>query len=183
MNDKNIHYVCTRDEGWRIVEQNARYWLSNCGCREQRGTCGRSRIDVCLDFQARNTGGGSGLHEVAKDEVARVFAEARDKHLVVRPFRDEEDGARVAGICFCCDDCCAYFRDPGEQCDRGDHIENTDLDACTQCGDCAGVCYFGARAMRDERLALAPDRCYGCGLCVDVCPTGCITMVLRDAVQ
>lgn len=176
----SIHFVCVRDEAWKIVERYPRYWLSNCDCREHTGNCRRSRIDVCLDFQARNTGGGSGLHEVGLDEVARVFTEARDKHLVVRPFRDDEDRTRVAGICFCCDDCCAYFSDPGEQCDKGEHVERTVFDDCTHCGDCVSVCYFGARTMVEGELSVARDKCYGCGLCVDVCPTGCITMVSRD---
>lgn len=180
--ENNIHFVCTRDEGWQIVEKNKRYWLSNCGCREQRGHCKRSRMDICLDFQERNTGGGSNLHEVHKEEIERVFAETREKHLVVRPFRDDQDRTRVAGICFCCDDCCGYFLDPKEKCDKGRYVQATDMDNCTHCGDCVEVCYFSARSMVEGKLVVAADRCYGCGLCTDICPTGCIGMVVRSTV-
>ncbi|UCF69776.1 MAG: 4Fe-4S binding protein [candidate division WOR-3 bacterium] len=176
---QNIHYVCTHEEGWQIVEKNQHFWLSNCGCREQKGHCRRSRIDICLDFQERNTGGGSGLHEVGKEDVKDVFAEAKEKHLVVRPFRDDTDRTEVAGICFCCDDCCGYFLDPSEKCDKGSHVQTTDFAGCTHCGDCVDVCYFGVRKMVKEKLEIVPERCYGCGLCTDVCPTSCIMMTIR----
>lgn len=176
----NIHYVATRDEGWQIVENNQRYWLSNCGCREQRGECARSRIDVCLFFHAPESGTGSALHEVSRKDVIELFAEAKEKHLVVRPFRDDNDRNKVAGICFCCDDCCGYFLNPDEKCDKGQYRETTDFDNCTHCGECVEVCYFGARCMVDGDLVVAVDQCYGCGLCADVCPTDCIRMAVRD---
>ena len=82
-----LHYVCTRDAARTMVDGLERFWLSNCGCREERGKCERSRMDVC---------------------------------------------------------------------------------------------YFGARTMRNERLNVARERCYGCGLCVDACPHGCVTMDTRE---
>jgi ferredoxin len=119
---------------------------------------------------------------VGKEDMTKLFAEAKEKYLVVRPFRDDQDRTRVAGICFCCDDCCGYFLDPKEECDKGKYIQSTDFDNCTNCGDCEEVCYFNARSMVDEKLAVAADRCYGCGLCANICPTGCITMTDRNAV-
>ncbi|WP_048189666.1 ATP-binding protein [Methanocella conradii] len=63
-------------------------------------------------------------------------------------------------------------------CDKGSLIEQTDMDACIDCGVCAEVCHFGAR-MVDEALKVDRDKCYGCGLCADACAMKAITMVPR----
>ena len=112
--------------------------------------------------------------------VEEVYQEAEEKHLVTRPFRNEENRAETDGICFCCDDCCEYFVDPSQQCDKGKFVEKSDLDRCENCGRCVEVCYFGARSVDDGRLAIEQDSCYGCGLCTDVCPEECIQMVSRE---
>ena len=177
-----FHYVCTREQAWGLVEGQDRFWVSNCGCREGREEgCRRSRMDLCLMFRGDIAGsGGSGKREVSLEDVRGFFREAQKKHLVTRPYRDEETKTRVDGICFCCDDCCGYFIGEDEVCDKGDLIEKTDLASCTHCGLCADVCYFGARRMRDGRLAVNREHCYGCGLCVDVCPAECIEMDARE---
>ena len=53
------------------------------------------------------------------------------------------------------------------------------MDDCTQCGECEKVCYFGARKMKNDKLALDREKCYGCGLCADVCAPACIALVGR----
>ena len=175
-----LHYVCTRDEARSLIEAHTRYWVSDCGCRELRGSCKRSRIDVCLQFREVTAASPTGLKEVTLAEAEGILDEARDKHLVTRPFRNETDRTQADGICFCCDDCCGYFVDPGGyDCDKGELVQQTDMDTCTHCGLCVGVCYFGARRLREGKLTVAPDRCYGCGLCTDVCPEACIQMVPR----
>jgi ferredoxin len=174
------HYVCTREEARRIVDHASRYWVSNCGCRESRGHCDRSRVDVCLMFREEAGSGGSGLKEVGREAVEDILRLAEDKHLVTRPFRDERNRAETVGICFCCDDCCDYFLHPGEShCDQGHLIESTDQGRCTGCGQCTEVCYFRARKMVGGELVLEQEACYGCGLCLDVCPEDCIEMVAR----
>ena len=178
-NDLSFHYVCTRPEAQDIISGYSRFWVANCGCRESRGKCDRSRMDVCLMFRDDIGSSGTGLREISAAEVKDILAEAQEKHLVPRPFRNQEDKTRADGICFCCDDCCGYFLSPEEVCDRGSQIERTDLDRCTACGVCADVCYFGARSMADEALTIVKDSCYGCGLCVDVCPEGCVEMIAR----
>lgn len=183
MNDKDLafHYVCTRDEARKIVDSHNRFWVSNCGCREERGDCARSRIDLCLMFSDDTVGsGGSNRKEISRAEVEEILKEAKNKFLVTRPFRNEENMPQTDGICFCCDDCCDYFLNPNENvCDKGKLIEITDSDKCISCGTCIDVCYFGARKL-DDKLIIDQDNCYGCGLCVDVCPEGCIEMVDRD---
>jgi ferredoxin len=174
-----MHYVCTHPEAQALVRGRREFWVSNCGCREGRGGCARSRADVCLMF-ADVPASGSGKRPASAAEVAEIFREAARARLVTRPFRDEARTA-VEGICFCCDDCCGYFRDPGERCDPGPSIEETTREACTDCGLCAPACYFGARAMAAGGLLVDRLRCYGCGLCADVCPEDCIAMVPRRA--
>jgi Fe-S-cluster-containing hydrogenase component 2 len=95
------------------------------------------------------------------------------------PFRNEKDREKLDGICFCCDDCCSYFNGFDGLCDKGKLIEQTDLTSCTDCGVCAGVCYFGARNMDGEVLKVYREKCYGSGICADVCDMKVITMVPR----
>ncbi|MFC1683273.1 4Fe-4S binding protein [Candidatus Zixiibacteriota bacterium] len=177
-----FHFVCTREQARELVGGQERFWASNCGCREDRERgCKRSRMDLCLMFRDDIVGsGGSGKREVFIEDVQEFFREAEENHLVIRPYRDEETRTRVDGICFCCDDCCEYFVNPNEVCDKGDLIEKTDLEACTHCGMCVDVCYFGARQIVGEELAVDREKCYGCGLCLDVCPVECVEMVSRE---
>ena len=178
--DLAFHYVCTRDQAKEIAGGFDRYWVMNCGCREERGSkCARSRMDLCLMFTEESGGsGGSGKKEISRAELDGIFKEAEEKHLVSRPFRNDKDRTKTEGICFCCDDCCWYFVKPTENiCDKGNLFENTTMDECTHCGECVEVCYFGVRKMEDGELTLNRDECYGCGLCIDVCPTECIKMV------
>lgn len=174
-----LHYVCTLDQARRLIQGHERYWISNCGCREARGGCGRSRIDVCLYFTSEFPATGSGWRQASRREALELLSEAEATGLVARPFRDEEERVRTEGICFCCDDCCGYFLDPAEVCDRGDQIEATDRDACNDCGLCVEACRFGARAVHEGGLAVTREDCYGCGLCVDACSTGAVRMVAR----
>jgi ferredoxin len=138
-------------------------------------------MDVCLGFDEDGAGSGSGRREIGQDAVDAILREAVDKLLVPRPFRSE-DRSRVAGVCFCCDDCCWYFQGGDEPCDKGARIESTDLALCSQCDACVDVCHFGARGVRDGLLVVDRDACHGCGLCVAVCPiAGCLRMVPRQA--
>jgi len=45
-----FHYVCTYDEVEQILARQELYWVSDCGCREKKGDCAKSRIDLCLMF-------------------------------------------------------------------------------------------------------------------------------------
>jgi len=176
-----FHYVCTWDQAKKIAFSYDRFWVSNCGCREKKGKCSRSRIDLCLMFKGDIEGsGGLDKKEISRVELEEIFKEAKEKHLVTRPFRNEKNMTQTDGICFCCDDCCAYFLDPKEICDKGDLIERTDQVSCTHCGECVEVCFFGAKIMEKEELSIKKDNCYGCGLCVEVCPEDCIQMIPRS---
>ena len=177
--DRAMHYVCTMDEARQLVEAETEYWVSNCGCREARGRCARSRHDVCLMFVDVDAS-GSGKRRIDRGEVERILGDAGVRRLVARPFRNAER-TLVEGICFCCDDCCEYFLNPGEKCDKGALIERTDAEACTDCALCVDSCYFDARRVFEGALDVLRERCHGCGLCIDVCPEACVTMVQRES--
>jgi ferredoxin len=173
-----MHYVCTHERAQEIFKAHNQFWVSNCGCRASRKQCARSRVDVCLIFNPNDPGSGSGKKEVSLPEVMGILQEARTKHLVARPFRNP-DRTDTDGICFCCDDCCGYFLDPSERCDKGELIAETDFDLCSHCGECVAVCYFKARKMNENELMVENELCYGCGLCLAICPENCIQMVCR----
>jgi len=174
-----MHYVCTHKEAYKLIEEHEEFGISNCGCRESKGKCERSRMDVCLTFGFDpNFSSGSGLRKANKDDVYELLKEAEDKKLVARPFRDKNN--KTIGICFCCDDCCGYFLYPEEKCDKGRFIEETNLEQCSNCNICCDVCYFGARTLsKSEELIIDRNNCHGCGLCADICPENCINMIER----
>ena len=173
-----FHYVCTLDEAVGLIDKHHKYWVSDCNCRVHRGPCKRSRADVCLQFAEKTAIESPTRHVAARDEVDAIVKEAREKHLVPRPFRNEN--GRLDGICFCCDDCCGYFLGLHEPCDKGAFIELTDPAVCIDCGVCAGVCYFHARDASGPALKVDREKCYGCGVCLDACAMKAITMVCRD---
>ncbi len=181
MDKSNIptSYVCTHEEAKELIDSNKRYFASNCSCREERGKCDRSSMELCLFFTEDSTGSGTGFREVDKVKAESILKEAIDKHLIARPFRGGEEKQSVNGICFCCDDCCYYFLKPGEVCDKGTYIEKTDSENCSKCGTCIVVCYFKARDLKTDGLFIVKENCYGCGLCKEVCPFDCIEMVTR----
>ncbi|MBN1232921.1 MAG: 4Fe-4S binding protein [Candidatus Coatesbacteria bacterium] len=179
-NNFNMHYVCTHEEAQKLIDESNVFLVSNCGCRENKGNCERSRMDVCLSLVENNSGSGSNQHEVDRDFANKLILEAREKLLVTRPFRDPENRNIIAGICFCCDDCCSYFNDENEISDKGRYIEKTDLSRCTNCCLCVDACFFKARTFKQDRLQIDSSRCYGCGNCRIVCSVNCIKMVERE---
>jgi electron transport complex protein RnfB len=180
--DFNYHYVCSHEEARRLIEAQSGFRLTNCGCRQETGACKRSRTDVCLMFPGAKVTSDDGVPwAISREEALAVLREAGRKRLVARPWR-EETPERTDGICFCCDCCCGYFREPGRwECDKGALVERTNRDACTNCGTCVEVCYFGARSLDEKGGSLVVDgeKCYGCGLCVAACPENNIELVPR----
>lgn len=181
MAEDYAHHVCTHEEARALVDgrDQQRFWVSDCGCRNGHGTCGYSRHDVCLGLEPNADSGGGGKREIDRAGVEEVLREVESKHLVARPYHAQSDG-RLAGFCFCCPDCCAYFQHPGEwPCGKGAQVERTDAARCSGCGDCVEACYFHARSVESGEIEVDHEACYGCGLCRDACPAECIEMVAR----
>jgi ferredoxin len=180
VNKTPLHYVSTLEEARELTKKIERFWIVNCGCRGGEGNvCKRSRHDVCLEFSEQTAASGPRRHEITRNEVEEILKEAKDTQLVSRPFRDFQTRTITEGICFCCDCCCGYFKNPEEICDKGVFIEKTDMDSCTNCGVCVDACYFKARTMHNGEHYIDREKCYGCGLCVGVCPENCIEMIER----
>jgi ferredoxin len=173
-----MHYVCTIQEAQELINKHDKFWVSNCGCRESGHGCKQSRTDVCLMFSNDGGSSGSNPHEINRDEVNELIHEAITKKLVARPFRNS-DFSDTDGICFCCQDCCGYFLNSTEQCNKGTFVENTDFNLCINCGICVPSCYFGVRAVENGLAAIDNEQCYGCGLCIKECPVQGISLVAR----
>lgn len=173
-----IHYVATIKEAEQLVANADDFWVSNCGCREIKGTCSQSRIDVCLVFGKLLGSSGSGMKKIDRRFAEGILVEAKRAKLVARPFRTD-DRQGVDGICFCCQDCCGYFLNPEEICDKGAFIEKTNMEKCTDCAVCVDVCHFNARRKDSDKLIIERSACYGCGLCADVCPEHAVEMGLK----
>ena len=104
MDGTPLHFVCTREQAQEIIDEHDEFWVSNCGCREGRSKCNRSRMDVCLQFASETAADGSDLRKIDVAEVNSIVKEAQEKNLVARPFRDDPTRTVTEGICFCCDD-------------------------------------------------------------------------------
>ena len=174
------HSVCTKDEAREIVGVRDRFWVSICWCREEKGKCVRSPMEVCLSFREDSPANPAGMREISRDEVLTLIDDAREWGLVSRTFARKGGDVAIEGICFCCDDCCAFFTERTEDKPaRGRFIESTIKGCCSSCGMCERACRFGARVMDEGKLVIIRHRCYGCGICADTCPTNCIEMVPR----
>jgi electron transport complex protein RnfB len=182
-NDFHMHFVSTLDEARKLAAGQKKYWVSNCGCREAQAEagqkCKRSRMDTCLHWREGAGSSENGVKVLSHAAVQKLFKLAAERHLVCRPFRAQMPPHRVEGVCFCCDDCCAYFNGDEGSCDPGALVEKTDRDGCTACGACKEVCFFGARKIVGDVLKVNSRKCKGCGVCVDSCTTGSIAMVRR----
>jgi ferredoxin len=169
------HVVCTHDQARKFIQEQKQFFIDICGCRQSRGGCKRTKMDVCLWFISEGSTGGA-KRAATREEALDLVKLAGEKGLVTRPFRDPGDINKLDGICFCCPVCCYYFHDGAEPCAKGTLRESTLIEDCSGCGMCVESCHFGARSIVEGKLVIDADKCYGCGLCVDACPAGCITM-------
>jgi Pyruvate/2-oxoacid:ferredoxin oxidoreductase delta subunit len=172
---KGRHEVWTLDEVRAAIPKQGKYWISNCGCREEKGSKCRKGLRTCLGFSPESTSTKNGLREVGRREVDELLALAERVGLVPRPWVG--DDGRVKASCFCCDCCCSYITS-GKDNIPGKMVQKTSRD-CVDCGACVEACCFGARAMKSGKLAANRSKCMGCGVCMGSCPLGAISMVPR----
>ncbi|MDY0088277.1 MAG: P-loop NTPase [Coriobacteriia bacterium] len=55
-------------------------------------------------------------------------------------------------------------------------VASVDSPSCTACGECSGLCAYGAVRVLGRSALVFNELCHGCGLCADVCPENAITM-------
>jgi len=56
-------------------------------------------------------------------------------------------------------------------------MARVDIERCTGCGICIGVCPQHAIAINSDLASVNEDLCIQCGTCADVCPAGAIREV------
>jgi ferredoxin len=173
------HTVITKNEAREIASSRSDLWVSTCWCRDEKGKCARSPMEVCLSFSEDSPANPKGKEKATGEQVEGLIDATREWGLVARAYR-RIDSEEIEGICFCCDDCCSFFTGKAEEAPaRGRLIESTIEGCCSSCGMCERACRFGARVMDEGELVVVRYRCYGCGVCADTCPTECIEMIPR----
>jgi UDP-glucose 4-epimerase len=97
------------------------------------------------------------------------------------------DTGDLFNMCFCCPCCCvvggvkhapSYLRSIFQKFE-GLNV-TVDDDACTDCGECAEACIFGALEMVDDKVERDWEKCFGCGRCVTACPTEALGIELEE---
>ena len=59
-------------------------------------------------------------------------------------------------------------------------VPEIDLNRCTQCGKCAGLCEFNALAVVGETVMVFEELCHSCGGCMAICPEKAIAEKGRE---
>jgi len=98
------------------------------------------------------------------------------------------DTGDLFNLCYCCPCCCviggiknapSYLRSIFKRLEG--LTVAVDEDVCTDCGDCAEGCIFGALEMVDGKVERDFEKCFGCGRCETVCSTGAISITLEES--
>jgi len=163
----------------QVVEflRNARsFALTHCTCRSHYQRCDNP-VEVCflLDHAADQAVADGAARYVSLEEAMRVLRQANARGLVHLTIYFPEQ--RIYAVCSCCSCCChdlQFLRLYGRSdlIAHSEYVAQTNMEACTQCGDCVERCVFGARVWQDSHLSYDAGACFGCGLCVTVCSVG-----------
>jgi UDP-glucose 4-epimerase len=177
----------------------------SCGCRDAIKDCQTYDHDIGCTILGRgvlrmkpdiidNKG-----HLATKEEALELAKKAIEVGLIPGFGRLRADAiGRIGGLlpdtgdlfnlCYCCPCCCiaggarkyapSYLRNIFQ---RFEGLTVTvDEDLCTDCGDCAEVCIFGALEMVDDKVERDWEKCFGCGRCVTACPTEALGVELEE---
>jgi len=169
----------------QLIEEAGTIAVTNCTCRLTAQKCDRP-VEICLQIGKAGEytiDRGSG-REIDKEEALALLRKAEEAGLIHVTMNRAED---THFICNCCEDCCMTFplmiNKKLNLCDPSRFVARIDEELCAGCGDCLERCYFGARALEDERnvVVVTEDECMGCGLCQVVCKEGAITLeIVRE---
>ncbi len=179
------HLVLNLENVKQILGKARTISVLDCHCRVDRGNCD-APVNVCIDMNEtaeRNIARGD-AREVALDEALDILKKTHEAGLVHMALGSGEfyKPGVINSVCSCCSCCCPILSGVlrfglAPHLLKSQAISVTDIQACTDCGDCVGRCQFGSREMVNGSLSFNPDLCFGCGLCVSTCPTNAITLV------
>ncbi len=168
----------------QILRKARSFALTSCECRERYQRC-ESPLDVCfiINDEADKYVTEKKARPITIEEAEEVLHKANDNGLVHLTLNKPEQ--HVFAVCSCCACCChdlQFLREYGRSdlIAHSEYVAHTDMEACTQCGDCVERCVFGARVWEEEQMSYDSTRCYGCGLCVTVCPNEATVMQQRQ---
>ena len=178
-------WVLPTEQVIELLHSARTYALTRCTCRSHYQRCDNP-LEVCflLDSAADQAIADGTARHVSLEEAMRVLRQANECGLVHLTIYEPEQ--TVYAVCSCCSCCChdlqflrAYGR--SDLIGRSEYVAQTNMEACTHCGDCIQRCVFGARVWKDGCLSYDAGACYGCGLCVTVCPAGATVLKPRSA--
>jgi len=167
-------WVMPSEKALEILRAAYTIALTDCECRTHYKRCDNP-LEVCFfldDVAVKNMEKGRG-RRISLEEAKDVLRNANEKGLVHLSFY--MPGNKIYAFCSCCY-CCCHDLQMMRLYDRTDliacssYIAETDMAACTGCGECIDRCLFNARVRQEDEIHYNPELCYGCGLCITVCP-------------
>lgn len=170
------HHIASYNDVSAILDKVDVIAVTDCLCRKQKkimdAGCTRPS-ETCFMFGSMaqyyiDTDLG---RRVSKDQALKIVAEAQKSGLVTQPSTSQNP----AGMCNCCGDCCAIlgaikkYPNPGEIV-FSNHYSSINVEKCTGCGACIGICPMEAIQMNSsDKAEVELARCIGCGLCLMTC--------------
>jgi len=177
-------WIIPSEQALEILRSAETIALTNCICRSHYKRCNHP-LDVCvlLDEIAVKYVAKQNARDVSLEEAEDVLRNANKRGLVHLSFY--MPGNKMYAFCSCCDCCChdlqlmrLYGRN--DIIARSEYVVTTDMEACSDCGECIERCFFGARIWHEEKMDYNPEACYGCGLCITVCPEEATELQHKD---
>jgi ferredoxin len=176
-----IPYPVARD----IIIKNPQAILAyECGCRHRKkNPCqptqvcmivGQPFVDFILEHNPKSS---RRLTQAEGLELLR--AEHERGHVHTAWFKDAAYN-RFYAICNCCKCCCggieAMVKLGMPMLNSSGYVSEVDQAACSECGNCVGVCPFGAISF-NEGPHINRAKCMGCGACVSLCTAKALMLV------
>jgi len=158
--------------------------LQDCVCRTHYKRCDKP-VQVCLllnEVGDKLVSKGQARH-VSLTDAADILRRANESGLVHLTLHMPDH--QVFALCSCCSCCCHDLQivrllDRKDLLVHSEYVAVTDLQLCTDCGECIERCMFGARVFRDGKMGYKAEACVGCGLCVTKCPVEATSMQPRN---
>jgi ferredoxin len=171
---ESAQWIMPREQALDILRSAETIALNDCVCRSHYKRCDNP-LDVCflIDELAVKRVEKQTARYIDLEEAEEVLRKANERGLVHLTFY--MPGNKIYAFCSCCDCCCHDLQllrlyDRKDFIAHSDYIAITDMEMCTDCGECIDRCHFGARIRQEEKMHYNPELCYGCGLCITVCP-------------